>query len=161
MRGNSADMARHVICPSSSKRISITFFKVRNDTNHIEPSFLSPFSRAMSLWQPGGLLPHKGQNGAIGCYEPMDNIFPKQGILRSPLVMLAPVGPMVRNPRSMAQGGTGVFLPWTVGSKKYVKHLPPRAQKGRLLSLPSPVEKTQVAEPTSAQKTNQYHIFLS
>ncbi|KAJ0803123.1 putative alpha-ketoglutarate-dependent dioxygenase AlkB-like superfamily [Helianthus annuus] len=31
MRGNNADMARHVTCQSPTRRISVTFFKVRMD----------------------------------------------------------------------------------------------------------------------------------
>lgn len=51
MRGNSADMARHVVCPSSNRRVSITFVRVRPST----PVDLSPLpspTKAMTLWQP-------------------------------------------------------------------------------------------------------------
>lgn len=50
MRGNSADMARHVVCPSSNRRVSITFVRVRPST----PVDLSPLpspTKAMTLWQ--------------------------------------------------------------------------------------------------------------
>lgn len=145
MRGNSADMARHVMCPSSNKRVSITFFKVRMDTTETNSSAdMPPLTRAMTLWQPG---PYTVPNGAHNGYEGMDPL-PKWGVLRSPLVMLAPMHPMVLSPKSIPRGGTGVFLPWTVGSRKPAKHLPPRAQKGRLLALPSPIE-THILEPIS------------
>ncbi|KAF8387982.1 hypothetical protein HHK36_026648 [Tetracentron sinense] len=142
MRGNSADMARHVMCPSSNKRVSITFFKVRPDTNQIQSPTLPPLTRAMTVWQPGVPNPYTMPNGA----ETME-VIPKWGVLRAPLVMLAPVRPMVMSPRKIPRGGTGVFLPWTVGHKKPAKHLPPRAQRGRLLALPSPIE-AQVVEST-------------
>nr|DAD33533.1 TPA_asm: hypothetical protein HUJ06_012384 [Nelumbo nucifera] len=132
MRGNSSDMARHVICPSSNKRVSITFFKVRLDTNPIQTQVIPPLTKAMTLWQPGVPHPCTMSNGAeaLNGYEGMDMV-PKWGVLRAPLVMLAPMRPMVMNPRKIPRGGTGVFLPWTVSSKKPTKHLPPRAQKGR------------------------------
>lgn len=101
----------------------------------------------MTVWQPGVPTPYSMPNGAPNGYEAMD-VMPKWGVLRSPVVMLAPVRPMVLSPRRMPRGGTGVFLPWTVGSKKPSKHLPPRAQKGRFLALPSPVE-TLVGESAS------------
>lgn len=91
-------------------------------------------------------------NGALNCYESMD-MMPKWGVLRAPVVMLAPVRPMVLSPRRIPRGGTGVFLPWAVGSRKPAKHLPPRAQKGRLLALPSPAE-THVMESTSQPGIN-------
>ncbi|XP_050237657.1 RNA demethylase ALKBH10B isoform X2 [Mercurialis annua] len=135
MRGNSSDMARHVMCPSPSKRVSITFFKVRADAfqGHSPPT--SPMGGAMTLWQPGTPSPYAVPNGALGGYEAMDTMA-KWGVLRAPVVMLAPVRPMVLNPKRMPRGGTGVFLPWTVGSRRPAKHLPPRAQRGRLLALP-------------------------
>ncbi|KAK9281888.1 hypothetical protein L1049_004795 [Liquidambar formosana] len=147
MRGNSADTAAHVICPSPMKRVSITFFRVRPDTNQNQSLIISSPDRAMTLWQPGVGNPYAVPNGALNGYDTMD-VIPKWGVLRAPVVMLAPVRPMVLSPKRMPQGGTGVFLPWTVGSRKHTKHLPPRAQKGRLLALPSPVE-THVAETTS------------
>ncbi|KAL5796783.1 hypothetical protein ACOSQ2_001603 [Xanthoceras sorbifolium] len=150
MRGNSADTARHVMCPSPNKRISITFFRVRPDSNQSQSpptTPTSPLNGAMTLWQPSISSPYPVPNGAPNSYEAMD-VMPKWGVLRAPVVMLAPVRPMVLNPRRMPRGGTGVFLPWTVGSRKPSKHLPPRAQKGRLLTLPSPVE-TLVEETAS------------
>ncbi|CAA0828137.1 oxidoreductase- 2OG-Fe(II) oxygenase family protein [Striga hermonthica] len=131
MRGNSSEIARHVMCSSLNKRTSITFFRVRADSsekNH------SPLSKAMTLWQPGVPAPYTGPNN----YEPMSMV-PKWGLLRSPIVMLGPVRPLVVSPGRGPQGGTGVFLPWAVGSRKHTKQLPPRAQRGRFLALPSPV----------------------
>ncbi|KAL6968378.1 hypothetical protein U1Q18_034178 [Sarracenia purpurea var. burkii] len=137
MRGNSSDTARHMICPSPSKRVSITFFRIRpedkNHQNNINKSSSATHSRTrtnVSLRDPATMNCHVSMNG-----------FPKWGLLRAPVVMLAPSHPMVLSPRRMIQcGGTGVFLPWTLGSRKPVKHLPPRAQKGRLPLLPSTVE---------------------
>lgn len=149
MRGNSADMARHVMCQSSNKRVSITFFKVRTETNdNNNSSAIPPLTRAMTLWQPGVPTPYTPANGTINGYEPTMDVVPKWGVLRAPLLMLAPVRPMVLSPKRIPHGGTGVFLPWTVGSRKPQKHLPPRAQKGRLLALPPPVV-AHKAEPIS------------
>ncbi|XP_075500885.1 RNA demethylase ALKBH10B-like [Primulina tabacum] len=134
MRGNSSDTARHVMCASLNKRVTITFFRVRAETQNNTPAE-SPLNKAMTLWQPGAPNP----NATLTGYEPMTMI-PKWSLMRSPLVMLAPVRPMVVSPKRVPGGGTGVFLPWTVGSRKPAKHLPPRAQRGRFLSLRSSVE---------------------
>lgn len=145
MRGNSADTARHVMCPSPSRRVSITFFRVRPDSNHCQ-SPVSPTSAVtMTLWQPGVLSPYTMPNGTFNGYDP---------ILRAPVVMLAPVHPTVSSPRKLPQGGgTGVFLPWTARSRKAAKHLPPRAQKGRFLALTSSTE-THIEESTSKPAIN-------
>lgn len=142
MRGNSADTARHAMCSSPNKRVSITFFKVRVAQIENNLSAVPPFTRAMTLWKPGVPSPNTAPNGNAG-YETM----PKWGVLRAPLVMLAPVRPMVLRPRKAPRVGTGVFFPWKVGSKKPVKQLPPRAQKARLLALPSPVETHKADTP--------------
>lgn len=148
MRGNSADVARHVMCSSPSKRISITFFRVRTQTHENISTAVSPMTGAMTLWQPGVPNSYALSNGARNGYEEMD-LIPKWGVLRSPMVMLAPVRPMVLSPKRMPRGGTGVFLPWNAnGTRKHTKHLPPRAQKGRFLALPPPVE-THKTEVTS------------
>ncbi|XP_021280429.1 uncharacterized protein LOC110413798 [Herrania umbratica] len=153
MRGNSADMARHVMCPSPRNRVSITFFRVRPDSNQGQSPPASPQAGAMALWQPGVPGPYAMSNGALNGYEALD-MMPKWGVVRGPVVMLAPVRPMVVSPRKLPRGGTGVFLPWTMGgSRKPTKHLPPRAQKGRMLALPSPVE-PHVAESTSEPGIN-------
>ncbi|KAL6978482.1 hypothetical protein U1Q18_020150 [Sarracenia purpurea var. burkii] len=146
MRGNSSDMARHAMCPSPNKRVSITFFKVRAETNENNRPTTAPLTTAMTLWQPSFPSSYAVPNGATNCYEGMDPVLPKWGVLRGSMVMLGPMRPMVLSPRNIPQGGTGVFLPWTVGSRKPAKQLPPRAQKGRLLTLPSPVE-THGTEP--------------
>ncbi|XP_071719246.1 RNA demethylase ALKBH10B-like [Rutidosis leptorrhynchoides] len=137
MRGNSADMARHVMCQSPTKRISITFFKVKIETSENNSS---PMTQAMTVWQPNHVPVLKGTDTT--------SVGPKWGMLRAPqLLMLAPVQPMAMSPRRLPRGGTGgtgVFLPWVGGSRKTVKHLPPRAQRGRLL-----VAETQRVKPTS------------
>lgn len=149
MRGNSADMARHVMCPSPSKRVSITFFRVRPESIQHQAPPTTPQADAMTLWQPAVPSPYPMPNGALNGYESMNGMS-KWGILRAPVVMLTPVRPVMLNPKSLDRGGagTGVFLPWTVASRKPTKHLPPRAQRGRLLALPSS-SKTHVAESTS------------
>ncbi|KAG7570896.1 hypothetical protein ISN45_Aa04g034280 [Arabidopsis thaliana x Arabidopsis arenosa] len=64
MRGNSADMARHVMCPSPNKRVAITFFKLKPDSGKVQPP--------PTLWRPGTPAP------------------PACGMVTAPLVMLAP-----------------------------------------------------------------------
>ncbi|KAJ6319733.1 hypothetical protein OIU77_010827 [Salix suchowensis] len=139
MRGNSADMAGHAMCPSSNKRVSITFFRVRPESKQGQSPPTSPMNGAMTLWQPSIPSPYPVPNGALNGYEPTDSM-PNWGALHSPVVMLAPMRHMVLSPKRMPNGGTGVFLPWAVGSRKPAKHLPPRAQRGRLLALSSPAE---------------------
>ncbi|PSR86268.1 Core-capsid bridging protein [Actinidia chinensis var. chinensis] len=144
MRGNSSDMARHVMCPSPNKRVSITFFKVWLDTNqNNSPTVPQP----LTLWQPGVPSPYSIPNGTLNGYDTID-VIPEWGVLHAPVITLAPMRPMVMSPRRIPNGGTGVFLPWGVGSRKPAKHLPPRAQKRRLLTLPASVER-HIAEPTS------------
>ncbi|CAN1352723.1 RNA demethylase ALKBH10B [Linum perenne] len=141
MRGNSADMARHVMCPSSNKRISITFFRVRDvaPIQTISPP-TSPNGGALTVWQPNLY------NG----YETMDTMAGKWGLVRAattPIVML-PVAarPIMVSSKRMVPpqpqgGGTGVFLPWAGSARKPAKQLPPRAQRaGRYLALPSAAE---------------------
>ncbi|PWA64248.1 oxidoreductase, 2OG-Fe(II) oxygenase family protein [Artemisia annua] len=146
MRGNSADMARHVMCQSPTKRISVTFFKVRIDTYDKIPSPKDQMAGAMTLWQPNIPSQLLTPNGTLEGYESF-NVLPKWGApMRAPqLLMLAPVRPMVMSPRRLPRGGTGVFLPWNGGSRKPAKHLPPRAQRGRLLALPASTEPHKMA----------------
>ncbi|RWW06858.1 hypothetical protein GW17_00029785 [Ensete ventricosum] len=139
MRGNSADMARHVVCASPNRRIIITFVKVRAASHPADsPTALQQPSKTMALWQPAQKV---ATAGIIAC-GPHAMIPAAWGLaLRSPVVMLPPPRAMVMSPNKKApRGGTGVFLPWTVGPKKYTRHLPPRIQKRRLPSLPSPLE---------------------
>uniref|UniRef100_A0A0E0L2B7 Fe2OG dioxygenase domain-containing protein n=1 Tax=Oryza punctata TaxID=4537 RepID=A0A0E0L2B7_ORYPU len=161
MRGNSADMARHVVCPSSNRRVSITFVRVRPST----PVDLSPLpspTKAMTLWQapppqqqqpiPAPGMQQKPQHGgAIIGYGPGPQavLAPAWGmaVRAAPVMMVAapaPARPMVMAPaggnKRMNRSGTGVFLPWTVGPKRYNKHLPPRIQKRRFSAMMSPIE---------------------
>ncbi|CAA7047075.1 unnamed protein product [Microthlaspi erraticum] len=119
MRGNSADMARHVMCPSKTKRVSITFFRVRPETNHYHSQPNSPHHNdgAMTMWQqqqpcPFPMPPTPFLNGFDHSVEAM----PKFGVFRPPMIMMAPppLQPMVlTSPGAMGTGGgTGVFLPW-------------------------------------------------
>ncbi|KAI9080317.1 hypothetical protein K1719_037711 [Acacia pycnantha] len=152
MRGNSADMARHVMCPSPNRRVSITFFRVRPDSNQSQTPIPS-MATAMTVWQPGiASSPYALANGAVSGSEAMDMMMPKWGIIRAPMVMLTPMRPMVLSSRKLPRGGggTGVFLPWNVPSRKHAKHLPPRAQKGRLLALPPPVESPSHMEESTS-----------
>ncbi|GKC99884.1 putative oxidoreductase, 2OG-Fe(II) oxygenase family protein, partial [Tanacetum coccineum] len=116
MRGNSSDMARHVMCQSPTKRISITFFKVRTD------SYEKNSSTTSAMTFPNGV-----------------------SMVRPQLIMLAPVRPMAMSPRRLPRGGTGVFLPSSGGSRKPVKHQHVRAQRGRLLTLPAPAEPHKIS----------------
>ena len=136
-------MARHVMCPSSNQRISITFFRVRPESAQCQ-SPTSPLSvgpNAMTVWQPS---PYAAPNGASYDASSMEMMSKWGGALRSPVIMLTPVRPVVVSPRRAPSppggNGTGVFLPWAMGSRKPHKHLPPRAQKGRLLALSSPAK---------------------
>jgi mRNA N6-methyladenine demethylase len=66
------------------------------------------------------------------------------------MVAAAPARPMVMAStgnggggnigKRMGRSGTGVFLPWTVGPKRYNRHLPPRIQKRRFSAMMSPIE---------------------
>ncbi|TVU19307.1 hypothetical protein EJB05_35448 [Eragrostis curvula] len=164
MRGNSADMARHVVCPSSNRRVSITFARVRPST----PMDLSPLSsptKAMTPWQPQpaaaavapvAMAQKPLSSGAIIGYAPAPQamIAPASWgmAVRAPVMMVAagPARPMVMASsgngaggnigKRMGRSGTGVFLPWTVGPKRYNKHLPPRIQKRRFSAMMSPIE---------------------
>lgn len=145
MRGNSADMARHVICPSPNKRVSITFLKVRPAASQPDlSSTATQESKAITLWQPPATA--KVPDTVPMAYVPHAMVSPWGLSLQPPVFMLAPARPV-----SMSQevrggrGGTGVFLPWAVGPKRHTKHLPPRIQKRHLLSLPAPLE-TQLEE---------------
>ncbi|KAG8085514.1 hypothetical protein GUJ93_ZPchr0010g8964 [Zizania palustris] len=159
MRGNSADMARHVVCPSSNLRVSITFVRVRPST----PADLSPLpspTKAMTLWQPApapqqqapapGMQQKPQHGGAIIGYGPAPQavLAPAWGmaVRATPVMMVAPARPMVMplppapgGNKRMNRGGTGVFLPWTVGPKRYNKHLPPRIKR-RFSAMMSPIE---------------------
>ncbi|CAN8285699.1 unnamed protein product [Cochlearia groenlandica] len=123
MRGNSAYMARHVMCPSPNKRVVITFFKLKPDSNKmIQPP---PTPNPVTLWptSPPALNPFS--------------------IVRAPLVVLAP-------PPKRLDAGTGVFLPWTppvVSRKQSKHHLPPRVHRLCLLSSVNSVADRQSTPP--------------
>ncbi|KAL9674821.1 hypothetical protein QQ045_003020 [Rhodiola kirilowii] len=137
LRGNSADTAAHAMCPSSTRRAVITFFRVRSETN--QKTITAALSdTTMTLWQPGTPanlypMPNAGING----YTSMDGM-PKWGVLPAPMdmVMLTPAPSTLLDTRRMHQGGTGVFLPCNTNSRKHTKHVPPRSQRSRLLVLP-------------------------
>ncbi|KAH7666929.1 Clavaminate synthase-like protein [Dioscorea alata] len=119
MRGNSADMARHVVCPSSNKRVCITFIKVKPPNNQ--------------TCSDGSLVNEVSQPGIIGYGSNVGGSIATWG----PVIMLEP--PKTPNGINIVPGsnGTGVFLPWSPGPKKFVRHLPPRIQKRRLPYLPT------------------------
>ncbi|XP_074590315.1 RNA demethylase ALKBH10B-like [Curcuma longa] len=152
MRGNSADMARHVVCSSPNRRVIITFTRVRPATHQTDsPTALKPLAH----WQPSSPLPPAPEAPAAGVAAWPAAVIPTAwGLaLHSPIIVLAPAPPPRRtasppspggkkSPRGGGGGGvggTGVFLPWAVPApKKYAKNLPPRFQKGKLSSLLSP-----------------------
>ncbi|KVH94436.1 hypothetical protein Ccrd_003519 [Cynara cardunculus var. scolymus] len=101
-----ADMARNVMCQSPTKRINISFFRVRIDSNDEKTSSATATDDAMTVWQPGVPTP-KGTT--LNGYDSMDKVS-KWGAPQ--LLMLAPVRPMVMSPRRLPRGGTGVFFPW-------------------------------------------------
>ncbi|XP_057438824.1 RNA demethylase ALKBH10B-like [Lotus japonicus] len=139
MRGHSVEMAKHVMCPSPNRRVSITFFRVKPDSNQCQ-SPTPTMTTAMTLWQPGIASPLALPNGALSGYEAMDMMMHEWGMLGAPMVMLAPMLPGALNADKFPLGGTGVFLPWTEAPRKQPRHLSPRAQRGRVRALPPPVE---------------------
>ncbi|CAN0890179.1 RNA demethylase ALKBH10B [Linum grandiflorum] len=162
MRGNSAEMARHVMCPSQNKRVSITFFRVREEPIQTQSPPTSPMhGGALTVWQPATLI-----NNGYGGSSLINNGFGGVGtmanwghLIRTPFVMVA--APPMAQPQLMVSpkkimpplaqggGGTGVFLPWArMGSRRPPKHLPPRAQRSRYLALPSG---RRTANPTSSE----------
>ncbi|KAL3717529.1 hypothetical protein ACJRO7_009029 [Eucalyptus globulus] len=136
MRGNSASVARHAMCPSPNSRVAITFFRIRPNSNQDQTKSLTS---DMPLWQPNIRSPFAASNAGFYGYEAADMI-PPLGILHAPVVILAPIHPLLFSPKKIQTEGTGVFLPWPVKARKPARYLPPRARKGRLLNLPSPVE---------------------
>ncbi|GAU17850.1 hypothetical protein TSUD_329760 [Trifolium subterraneum] len=79
MRGNSADMARHVMCPSPNKRVSITFFRGREDSYQGQSTNPPTTTSVMTLWQPDTASPFALPNGAPSGYEAMDMMLPSHG----------------------------------------------------------------------------------
>lgn len=109
------------MCPSPNKRVAITFFKLKPDSRKVQPP---PTMNPVTLWRPGTPAP------------------PACGMVRAPLVMLAPA------PKRL-DTGTGVFLPWTppVSRKPAKHHLPPRVQRLRLLSSAKSVADRESSSP--------------
>jgi hypothetical protein len=105
MRGNSADMARHVMCPSPNRRVSITFFRGREDSYQGQSTNPPTMASAMTVWQPDTANPFALPNGPLSGYEGMD-MMPPWGILGAPMVMLTPMHPMIINPSKLPCGGT-------------------------------------------------------
>ncbi|XP_042458596.1 RNA demethylase ALKBH10B-like [Zingiber officinale] len=150
MRGNSADMARHVVCSSPNRRVIITFTRVRPTTYQTDsPTALKSLAhRQPSSPLPLPLPPSPEAPVAGVAAWPAAVIPTAWGLaLHSPIIVLAPAPPPRRTTsppspggkKSPHGGGTGVFLPWAVPApKKYAKNLPPRFQKGKLSSLLSP-----------------------
>lgn len=140
MRGNSADMARHAVCASPNKRMTVTFMRVKTGAHRLYSPTASRANQAMILWRPDGSIPQPTMPmpGVIA-YGP-----PAMIPFQTPAVMMAQPGEVVMTTsrrNSPLHNGTGVFLPWAaVGPKKYTKHLPPRIQKRRLSFFPSSLE---------------------
>ncbi|KAK1278921.1 hypothetical protein QJS04_geneDACA003314 [Acorus gramineus] len=145
MRGNSADMARHVICPSSNRRVAVTFVRVRPSSAIAISQPEAPLaSGAMTVWQPPPpgrmmMIPYKMPNMNSLSYfgaQPMDVVpgwGPTSTMFMLPPTMTRPIIMGGSTKKVSERGGTGVFLPWAVNppNKKYTKHLPPRIQRGR------------------------------
>lgn len=143
MRGNSSSTARHVMCSSLNRRVSISFFRVRTtDLISLDEKPLSNTSK-MSLWQPivqnrndpiimiprwGGLMP----------VPPLPMLVP---VVHHHQMVMTPPKRVIQNGDS--GGGTGFFLPWKVGTRKPARQVPPRARRsGKSPSLTSPVVET-------------------
>lgn len=140
MRGHSADMARHVVCSSPNKRMTITLVKVRTGTNNANPPTASQANQATMLWRPESPIP---QTGGVLAYGPQAMIPAGWGLTpQAPIVVLAQPGEVVMSSRrkSPQHNGTGVFLPWAAGPKKNPKQPPPRFQKRRLSFFSAPLE---------------------
>lgn len=145
MRGNSADIARHVVCSSPNRRVIITFMSVRPATHQTDSPTALKF---LAHRQPSSPLPPAPEAPAAGIAAWPAAVIPTAwGLaLHSPIIVLAPAplplsttSPPSPGGKMSPRGGTGVFLPWAVPApKKYAKNLPPRFQKGKLSSLLSP-----------------------
>lgn len=144
MRGNSSDTARHAMCCSENKRVSITFFKVQTESERSHLPDSTPPNKAIALWQSAAASPYTVPNN----YQQM-NMVSGWTIPRPPVVMLSPVRPMVMAPRTNPRDGTGVFLPGAGRPRKPAKQLPPRAQRRRFFSLLPPLN-THKAETSSS-----------
>ncbi|WOL03204.1 hypothetical protein Cni_G11924 [Canna indica] len=150
MRGNSADTARHVICATPNRRMIVTFVKVRTTDQHAESPTGLQGSTAMAVWQPASpILPQNMPGPGVMAYGPHLMVPAPWGLNPNPgtpVMMMPPprpvpvMGPNKKGPRNWTRNGTGVFLPWTVGPKRFIRHLPPRIQKRRLLAMRSPLE---------------------
>ncbi|KAK4775591.1 hypothetical protein SAY87_023552 [Trapa incisa] len=121
MRGNSVDISRHAMCPSTSKRIAVTFFHVRPEygtaRSHGAPIVPSQYATLTN-------------NEALEGYGAVD-VVPNWGVVHTPVAVLtAPVLLTVPSLEKDLCGGTGVFLPWAERSRRRMRRLPPRAQKG-------------------------------
>ncbi|XP_074557934.1 RNA demethylase ALKBH10B-like [Curcuma longa] len=140
MRGHSADMARHVVCSSPNKRMTITFVKVRTGTHNANPPTALQANQAMMLWRPESPTP---QTGGVLAYGPQAMIPAGWGLTpQAPIVMLAQPGEVVMSScrKSPLHNGTGVFLPWAADPKKNTKQPHPRFRKRRLSFFSSPLE---------------------
>ncbi|KAL8160652.1 hypothetical protein V2J09_002189 [Rumex salicifolius] len=125
MRNKSADLARHAMCSSPSKRVSITFYRVHISS---QANAFPPLTPAMTQWQPGNPMPR-------GFIPPMN---PRWGLIHAPVLTCSPLSPVMVSPiRKVPRGGTGVFLPCGPKQRKPKKQYPPRARKGRFFGLPA------------------------
>nr|XP_017233359.1 PREDICTED: uncharacterized protein LOC108207422 [Daucus carota subsp. sativus] len=132
MRGEKGNVARHVMCSSQNKRITITFFRVRMDAQKT-PSPIPPMtSDAMTPLQPGDPT-DAAANGAGSSGKDALDLVPKLSVSGTPMVMVPQVPQTVLSPKSLSPGGTGVFLPCSANNSRghNKNRARRRAQKGR------------------------------
>ncbi|KAJ1255664.1 hypothetical protein BS78_K174300 [Paspalum vaginatum] len=160
-------MARHVVCPSSNRRgerhvrageaIHAGGPEPAPIAHQGHGALAAAAATAPPKVAPACLAQRPPVSGAIIGYAPAPQavLAPTAWgmAMRAPVMMVAaaPARPMVMASsgagtpggnvsKRMGRSGTGVFLPWTVGPKRYNKHLPPRIQKRRFSAMMSPIE---------------------
>lgn len=139
-----------------SKACNVPISEQKGQQSALHPSEFSLVTTKFSLhqflprlvpWLCGSLV-FKVHNSACNVNEALNMMMPKSGILRGPIVMLAPGHPMIASPWKLPHGGTGCscHVQWEQGNLLNTFHHVPL--KRRMLALPSLVE-THVAESTS------------
>ncbi|XP_006850838.2 uncharacterized protein LOC18440637 isoform X1 [Amborella trichopoda] len=141
MTRHCAEIARHAICSSPTKRITITFLKVQ--AKPINQNRLPPLSQqastamAVALSQPGipQLLPAFSAGPTpLG----LSNVVPRWGVLYGPMIAVAHAPIAVGPTKGITRGGTGVFLPSPSRSDSPKNHREAPQAKGRMASKTPP-----------------------
>lgn len=137
MRGNSASTT-HAICPSSTKRTTVTFVKVSGEPSNNSRQLVSTrrplLARKMTLWQVSGLQEkEKALSGKLVSSTPRScravaGSVPRWGVLHVPLVSVAAGWPLIIR-RKAPPAGTGVFIPSKAAS--VASKASPRQAKAR------------------------------